>query len=97
MDPVTVIIRGKHDTGKTSLARLIENFLKETGYRHVEFEDTPPLPAQPRSASGPHQGGAGAVDGDAPLPRHAEAHRCAVLEPRRERGRPLSATPWLLP
>ena len=44
MDPVTIIIRGAHDTGKTTLASLIKLFLDENGYRHVKLEDTPPLP-----------------------------------------------------
>lgn len=44
LDPVTIIIRGKHDTGKTTLARLLEQFLQEHDYRHMAVTDLPPLP-----------------------------------------------------
>lgn len=43
LKPVQIIIRGQHATGRTTLARLIEGFLRETGYRHVEIFDTEPL------------------------------------------------------
>ena len=43
-DPVTVIIRGKHDSGRTTLASLLKSFLEENGYRNVTVEDTEPLP-----------------------------------------------------
>jgi Flp pilus assembly CpaF family ATPase len=43
LDPVTVIIRGKHDTGKTTLANLLKMFLEENGYRHVVVKDIEPL------------------------------------------------------
>jgi|HubBroStandDraft_5_1064220.scaffolds.fasta_scaffold142073_3 hypothetical protein len=45
LDPVTVTISGKHDSGKTTLANLIKEFLKENDYRFVAIEDTSPLPA----------------------------------------------------
>lgn len=43
LDPVTVIVRGKHDSGKTTLANLIKMFLEENGYDYVELKDSPPL------------------------------------------------------
>lgn len=43
LDPIKVIVRGKHDTGKTTLASLIKMFLDENGYRHVTVRDVPPL------------------------------------------------------
>lgn len=44
---VTVIIRGKHDTGRTTMAYLIKDFLlTEGGYENVSVvQDTPPLPS----------------------------------------------------
>jgi adenylylsulfate kinase-like enzyme len=44
LDPVVIIIKGKHNTGKTSLANIIKGALQESGYRHVELKDTAPLP-----------------------------------------------------
>jgi adenylylsulfate kinase-like enzyme len=42
LDPVTVTIRGKSNTGKTTLASLIKSFLEENGYQHVQVHDLPP-------------------------------------------------------
>jgi predicted GTPase len=44
LEPVTVTIVGKHNTGKTTLANLIKMALEETGYRHVVIHDIEPLP-----------------------------------------------------
>lgn len=43
-NPVTITISGEHDSGKTTLARLIEDFLRATGYKLVSFNDVAPLP-----------------------------------------------------
>lgn len=43
LNPVTITIKGEHDSGKTTLARLLEQFLDEHGYRHVAVTDLPPL------------------------------------------------------
>ena len=45
LDPLTIIIRGKHDTGRTTAASIIKMFLEENGYRDVKIADTEPLPA----------------------------------------------------
>jgi hypothetical protein len=50
LDPVTVVVRGKHNTGKTTLANLIKMFLEENGYRHVEVKDVEPLPQEQKDA-----------------------------------------------
>lgn len=43
-EPLKIIVRGKHDTGKTTAANLIKMYFEECGYRHVTVKDTPPLP-----------------------------------------------------
>ncbi len=40
---VTIIVRGKHDTGRTTIASLFRMFLEENGYRDVTVADTEPL------------------------------------------------------
>ena len=44
-EPLTIIIRGKHDMGKTTVASLIKMFLEENDFADVKVEDLPPLPA----------------------------------------------------
>lgn len=44
MDSVKIIIKGKHNTGKTSLANLLKSALEEYGYKHVSFTDAAPMP-----------------------------------------------------
>lgn len=44
LSPVTIVVRGKHDTGKTTVARLIEEMLRESGFSDVQVHDLPPLP-----------------------------------------------------
>lgn len=44
LEPVTVTIVGKHDTGKSTLANLIKMSLEEYGYKHVVVHDIEPLP-----------------------------------------------------
>jgi type IV secretory pathway ATPase VirB11/archaellum biosynthesis ATPase len=41
---ITIIIRGPHNSGKTTAASLIKNFLEENGYYDVKVEDVPPMP-----------------------------------------------------
>lgn len=43
---VEVIIRGPHDTGRSTLASFLKMFLEEHQYSHVTVIDTPPLPAE---------------------------------------------------
>lgn len=47
---VDIVIRGPHDSGRTTLAHVIENFLEENGYEHVSVKDTPPLPQEQKAA-----------------------------------------------
>ena len=44
MDILEIIIRGPHDSGKTTVASLLRDALKELGFREVQLQDTPPLP-----------------------------------------------------
>ena len=44
MDGVEIIIRAPHNTGRTTLARFIEEKLKNEGYLDVTLKDTEPLP-----------------------------------------------------
>lgn len=46
LEPITVTIKGKHDTGKSTLANLIKMSLEEMGYDHVSVEDVKPLPQE---------------------------------------------------
>lgn len=45
LSPVTIMISGEHDSGRTTLANLIKGFLEENEYRHVSLKDVEPLPA----------------------------------------------------
>jgi Flp pilus assembly CpaF family ATPase len=49
LEPVTIIIRGKHDTGKTTLANLIKLWLEENDYRHITLQDVEPLPFEKKA------------------------------------------------
>jgi molybdopterin-guanine dinucleotide biosynthesis protein len=44
MEPVTIVIRGPHDSGRTTLANLIKEFLEESAYKNVKVVDARPLP-----------------------------------------------------
>lgn len=55
LDPVTITISGKHDTGRTTLASLIKMFLAESGFAHVEVTDTEPLPHDQKDDWGKRQ------------------------------------------
>jgi Flp pilus assembly CpaF family ATPase len=46
LEPLKIIVRGKHDTGRTTVASLIKMFLEENGFRRVTVKDTEPLPAE---------------------------------------------------
>lgn len=43
---VTIIVRGEHNTGRTTMAILFGNWLKENGYSDVQVVDTDPLPPE---------------------------------------------------
>ena len=42
-EPLKIVVRGKHDSGKTTAASLIKNYFEECGYLHVTLTDAPPL------------------------------------------------------
>lgn len=44
-----IVVRGKHDTGKTTVANLIKVFLEDNGFRQVSIEDVPPLPLEQKA------------------------------------------------
>lgn len=46
LEPVTVTVSGKHDSGRTTLANLIKMMLEENGYKHVTLNDVAPLPRE---------------------------------------------------
>ncbi len=45
-DLVEIVIRGAPNTGKTTLARIIEDELREAGWERVIVEDAPPSPSE---------------------------------------------------
>jgi hypothetical protein len=50
LEPLKIIIRGKHDMGKTTVASLIKMFLEENGFRYITLADLPPLPPGDKDA-----------------------------------------------
>lgn len=45
LDPLKIVVRGKHDSGKTTVANLIKMALEEAGFRRVgKVADTKALP-----------------------------------------------------
>jgi hypothetical protein len=42
--PLQIIVRGAHDTGKTTVANFIKMFLLDEGFSDVVVKDVPPLP-----------------------------------------------------
>jgi Flp pilus assembly CpaF family ATPase len=44
LESLTVIIRGKHDTGKTTLANFLKMLLQENGYQDITIKDAKSLP-----------------------------------------------------
>ncbi|HLA91008.1 MAG TPA: hypothetical protein VJL28_11325 [Gemmatimonadaceae bacterium] len=46
MTTLQITIEGPPDSGKTTTARLIENALREAGYKDVKVSDMEPLPAE---------------------------------------------------
>jgi predicted GTPase len=49
LEPIEIVVRGRHDTGKTTVASLIKMFLEENGFRHVVLRDVEPLPADQKA------------------------------------------------
>lgn len=49
LERVVINIIGPQNTGRTTLAVQIQNFLKECGYTDVKVEDTEPLPSKDKS------------------------------------------------
>ncbi len=51
LEPVTIIVRGKHDTGRTTIAGFIRQLLtEEAGFQHVRvLKDTEALPPEKKS------------------------------------------------
>jgi len=49
LEPLKIVVRGKHDTGKTTVANLIKVFLEDNGFRQVSIEDVPPLPLEQKA------------------------------------------------
>ncbi len=43
LDTLEITIRGKHNTGKTTVASLIKMFLEENGFTDVKVNDIKPL------------------------------------------------------
>ena len=44
LHPLKIVVRGKHDSGKTTVANLIKQHLQDDGFRDVAVKDVPPLP-----------------------------------------------------
>jgi Flp pilus assembly CpaF family ATPase len=49
LDALQIIVRGRHDSGKTTVANLIKMFLEENGYRLVSLVDAAPLPQEEKA------------------------------------------------
>jgi hypothetical protein len=43
LKPLTIIVRGEHDMGKTTIANLIRTFLEDNDFRDVKVIDVDPL------------------------------------------------------
>lgn len=43
LEPLDIIVRGRHDSGKTTVANLIKMCLEESGFVDVVVRDVPPL------------------------------------------------------
>ena len=50
MEPLKIIVRGKHDTGKTTVANILKMLLEESGFRRVYVKDLAPLPPEQKEA-----------------------------------------------
>ena len=44
--PLKIVVRGPHDSGKTTVASLVKMFLEENGFGDVRVLDLPPLPTE---------------------------------------------------
>lgn len=49
LETLEIVVRGAHDTGKTTVASLIRMALEEAGFRFVRLEDVEPLPHDQKS------------------------------------------------
>lgn len=45
LEPVTITIKGPHNSGRTTLANLVKMMLEENSYKEVILNDTAPLSA----------------------------------------------------
>lgn len=50
LEPLEIIVKGNHDTGRTTVSSFIKMALEENGFRFVKVEDTLPLPAGEKPA-----------------------------------------------
>lgn len=50
LEPVTLVIRGPHNSGRTTLANFLKMFFDEHGYRDVKVEDVAPLPEEQKGS-----------------------------------------------
>jgi Flp pilus assembly CpaF family ATPase len=50
LEPLKIIVRGKHDTGKTTVANIIKMLLEENGFRYVNVKDVQPLSDEHKEA-----------------------------------------------
>ncbi len=46
MEPLNIIIKGPHNTGRTTMGVLFKMWLEENGYTDVKIADTEPLPPE---------------------------------------------------
>lgn len=42
--PLQIVVRGPHDSGKTTVANFIKMYLQDEGFADVVVRDVPPLP-----------------------------------------------------
>lgn len=43
-EPVTILVIGRHNTGRSTMASYLKLFLEEHGFKNVTLEDAKPLP-----------------------------------------------------
>jgi Flp pilus assembly CpaF family ATPase len=49
LEPLKIIVRGKHDTGKTTVANILKMLLEESGFRFVSVRDVRALPNEQKA------------------------------------------------
>jgi hypothetical protein len=49
-EPITILVMGKHNTGRSTMASYLRLFLEEHGFKHVALQDAPALPADEKEA-----------------------------------------------